>query len=157
MKATRFGAILFALTLLLSIANPVSAVIVDRIIVIVNDTIITQSDLNNAFAPVRKKIEENTTGAEREKLLKSTQEAYLNRMIDNILIEHQAVKLGMAVSDEDVTATIRNILAQKNLSMEDFEKILDKEGISLESYKKDVKEQMMRTKVIRRELRAFVL
>lgn len=156
MKTTRFGAILLSLALLLGISCPAGAVIVDRIIAIVNDTIITQSDLNNAFAPVRKKIEENTTVAEREKVLRDTREAYLNRMIDNILIEQQAAKLGIVVQDEDVTNTIRNILAQKNLTMDDFEKILEQEGMSLDAYKKDVKEQMTRSKVIRRELRTTI-
>ena len=93
---------------------------------------------------------------EREDALRKTQDAYLNQMIDNILIEQQATKLGIVVTDEEVTGAIRNILAQKNLTMSNFEKILDKEDMTLEAYKKDVKEQMTRSKVIRRELKAFI-
>lgn len=156
MKSTRFRATLLIIALFFVFTSPVQAVIVDRIVAIVNDTLITQSDLNNAFEPIRQKIEAQTTGAEREKTLKGAQESILNRMIDNILIEQQAAKLGITVKDEDVTGTIRNILSQKNLTMDDFEKILEKEGLSLDAYKKEVKEQMTRSRVIRRELRIAI-
>jgi peptidyl-prolyl cis-trans isomerase SurA len=156
MKSTRFRATLLIITLFFVFTCPVQAVIMDRIVAIVNDTLITQSDLNNTFEPIRQKIEAQTTGAERETTLKKTQEAILNQMIDNILIEQQATKLGITVKDEEVTGTIRNILSQKNLTMNEFEKILDKEGMSIEAYKQDVKEQMTRSRVIRRELRTAI-
>jgi parvulin-like peptidyl-prolyl isomerase len=156
MKSNRFRATLLIIALFLVFVCPVQAVIVDRIVAIVNDTLITQSDLNNAFDPIRKKIEAQTTGAERENALKNAQDAILNRMIENILIEQEAVKLGITVKDEDVTGTIRNILSQKNLTMSDFEKILEKEGMSLEAYKKEVMEQMTRSRVIRRQLRSAI-
>ena len=156
MKSTRFRTTLLILVLLFVFASPVQAVIVDRIVAIVNDNLITLSDLNNTLDPIRKKIEAQTTGEEREKNLRKAQEAVLNRMIENILIEQQATKLGINIQDEEVTGTIRTILSQKNLTMKDFEKILEKEGMSLESYKKEVKEQMTRSRVIRRELRTAI-
>jgi len=137
-------------------ACPVHAVIVDRIVAIVNDTLITQSDLNSAFEPFRKRIEAQTTGEERESAVKKAQEGMLKRMIDDILIEQEAARLGIKVPDEDVTGTIETILSQKNLKMNDFEKILEKEGMSLEGYKKEVKTQMIRSKVVRRELRTAI-
>jgi parvulin-like peptidyl-prolyl isomerase len=77
-------------------------------------------------------------------------------MIDSILIEQEAAKLGITVQDEEVTGTVKNILSQKNLTLDDFEKILEKEGMSLDAYKKEVKEQMTRSRVIRRELRSAI-
>lgn len=137
-------------------ACPVHAVIVDRIVAIVNDTLITQSDLNSAFEPIRKRIEDQTTDANREATVNKAREGMLNRMIDDILIEQEATRLGIKIPDEDVTGTIETILAQKNLKMDDFEKILEKEGMSLEAYKKEVKQQMIRSKVVRRELRTAI-
>lgn len=156
MKSTRFRATLLTVFMLLVFASPLQAVIVDRIVAIVNDTLITQSDLNSAFEPIRKKIEAQTTGEERESTLKKAQEGMLNRMIDDILIEQESLRLGIKITDEEITGTIQNILAQKNLTMNDFEKILDKEGMSLEGYKKEVKQQMTRSRVIRRELRTAI-
>ncbi len=156
MKTNSLRASLLILAMLIGFAGPAQAVIVDRILAIVNETLITQSDLNSTFEPVRKKIEGSLTGEERENTLKEAREAILNRMIDNILIEQEAVKLGITVQDEEVTGTIKNILSQKNLTMVDFENILEKEGLSLDAYKREVKEQMTRSRVIRRELRANI-
>jgi len=156
MKTTRFRATLLILALLFGLACPAQAVIVDRILAIVNDTLITQSDLNNTFEPVRKKIEVSLTGEQREKTLNEAREAILNRMIDNILIEQEATKLGITVQDEEVTGTIKNILSQRDLTMGDFETILEKEGMSLDAYKKEVREQLIRSRVVRRELRSAI-
>mgnify|MGYP001159362110 CR=1 FL=1 len=156
MMTNRFRGTLVVLALLFGLACPAQAVIVDRILAIVNDTLITQSDLNNTFAPVKKKIEASLSGEEREKTLMEAREAILNRMIDSILIEQEAAKLGITVQDEEVTGTVKNILSQKNLTLDDFEKILEKEGMSLDAYKKEVKEQMTRSRVIRRELRSAI-
>jgi len=156
MKSTGLHTTLLTVFTLLLFACPVHAVIVDRIVAVVNDTLITQSDLNSTFEPIRKRIAAQTSGEERESALKKAQEGMLNRMIDDILIEQEAARLGIKIPDEDVTGAIENILAQKNLTMNDFEKILEKEGMSLEGYKKEVKTQMIRSKVVRRELRTAI-
>jgi len=156
MKTTRFRTVLLILALLFGLACPAQAVIVDRILAIVNDTLITQSDLNNTFEPIRKKIVASLSGEEQEKTLREAREAILSRMIDNILIEQEAAKLGITVQDEEVTGTIKNVISQKDLTMRDFENILEKEGLSLDAYKKEVKEQITRSRVIRRELRSAI-
>ncbi len=156
MKSTGLRTTLLTVFTLLLFACPVHAVIVDRIVAVVNDTLITQSDLNSTFEPIRKRIAAQTSGEERASALKKAQEGMLNRMIDDILIEQEAARLGIKIPDEDVTGAIENILAQKNLTMNDFEKILEKEGMSLEGYKKEVKTQMIRSKVVRRELRTAI-
>ena len=59
MKTHRFiQSLLFVFLVIFGLSATGHAVIVDRIIAIVNDTIITQSDLNNALAPVRKKLKQ---------------------------------------------------------------------------------------------------
>ena len=156
MKSTGLRTTLLTVFTLLLFACPVHAVIVDRIVAVVNDTLITQSDLNSTFEPIRKRIAAQTSGEERASALKKAQEGMLNRMIDDILIEQEAARLGIKIPDEDVTGAIENILAQKNLTMNDFEKILENEGMSLEGYKKEVKTQMIRSKVVRRELRTAI-
>jgi len=156
MKSTELRTNLLVVFTLLFFACPAQAVIVDRIVAVVNDTPITQSELNSSFEPIRKRIAAQPSGEERESTLKKAQEGMLNRMIDDILIEQEATRLGIKIPDEDVTGAIETILAQKNLTMNDFEKILEKESMSLEGYKKEVKTQMIRSKVVRRELRTAI-
>ena len=137
--------------------GPVSAAVVDRIIVIVNNKLITQSDFHNVFDPIKKRIEASLSGSEREKALRETREALLNRMIDNILIDQEAAKMGIVVDDEEISGTIQNILTQRKLTMSDFEKILDQEGLSLEAYRKEIRDQILRSRIVRYELRSLVV
>ena len=131
--------------------------IVDRIVAVAGDEIITMSDLNRAIEPYRKKIEETYREPERGRALAEFRAALLNRLIDASLIEQEAKKNGISVKDEEVTAVIKDILGRKNISIDDFVRGLAGEGLSLESYKKDIKDQMVRMKLIRRAIKSRII
>ena len=83
---------------------PVRAKVVDKIIAVVNDEIITLYEFNKAFEPYRKNIENTYKGNDKEAVIKQTKEAFLQRLIDNMLIEQEAKKsgTGIIVKDEEV-------------------------------------------------------
>ena len=157
MKKSHLCAIGLALVMFTGWICHAQAAIVDRILVIVNNTLITQSDFQNVFDPIKKRIEASLTGHEREKTIAEAREAILNRMIENILIDQEAAKMGIVVDDAEVRETIQNILSQRSLTMSDFEKILDQEGLTLEAYRKEIKDQILRSRIVRRELRSLIV
>jgi peptidyl-prolyl cis-trans isomerase SurA len=130
--------------------------VADRIVAIVNDEALTLSELNRAFDPYQVKLEASYTGAAREEALTETRKTLLTRMIDNLLIEQQARKAGITIRDEEVTGAIKDLLQRRNISQDDFQKALDKEGLPIESYRKGVSEQLMRIRLIQREIKAKV-
>ena len=132
------------------------AEVADRIVAVVNDEVITLSELNSAFEPYQAKIEASYTGAEREKALTETRMVLLNRMIDNLLMEQQARKAGIVIRDEEVTSAIKDLLERRNISQDDLRKALEREGITLEAYKKGVRDQLMRMKLVQREIKSKV-
>ena len=75
---------------------PVSAEVVDRIVAVVNDEIITLYELNAAFEPYRKNIESTYKGNDKETVMKQTKDAFFQRMVDNLLIEQEAKKTGIS-------------------------------------------------------------
>ena len=80
----------------------------------------------------------------------------LNRMIDNLLIEQQSRKTGIVVTDEELMNAIKDLLRRRNISQDDLQKALDREGTTLEVYKKGVREQLMRIRLIQREIKSKV-
>jgi parvulin-like peptidyl-prolyl isomerase len=94
---------------------PSGAAIVDRIVAVVNDDIITLSDLNIAFEPYMQRVEETYKGADKAKILTEGRMTILNRLIDNKLIEQQSKKSGLVVKDEEVMATIKGVLKERNM------------------------------------------
>ncbi len=139
------------------LVQPLSAEVVDRIVAVVNDEVITLSEFNRAFEPYRKKIEETYRGADKERLLSDSRKAFLARLVDASLIAQQAKKNGVSVKDEEIMATIKDILGQRHITLEDFSKELVEDGMSLDAYKKEVGEQMIRSRLIRREIKSRLM
>ena len=143
----------------LLLCAPVRAEVVDKIIAVVNDEIITLYEFNTAFEPYRKNIENTYKGDDKEAVIKQTREAFLQRLIDNMLIEQEGKKSGMGiiVKDEEIMEVLQDMLNKQKLSMQDFLKGLAKEGNTIESVKKEIRGQMMRARLLRREIKSKIL
>ena len=139
------------------LAQPVYAETVDRIVAVVNEDIIILSEFNAAFEPYRRRIEETYKGPERDTALAESRKAFLNRLIDASLIEQEARKNGISVKDEEVAAAIKDIIDRRNLTTDDLANELAKGGLSLGAYKKDIREQMVRMRLIRREIKSKLM
>ena len=122
----------------LLLCAPVRAEVVDKIIAVVNDEIITLYEFNAAFEPYRKNIENTYKGTIKRLSLNKQESVFLQRLIDNMLIEQEAKKsgAGITVKDEEVMEALQDMLAKQNLSMQDFLKILPRKVIPLTLLKK---------------------
>ncbi len=101
-------------------------------------------------------MEATYKGAEREKALTETRLTVLNRMIDDLLMEQQSRKAGIVVRDEDVNNAIEDMLKRRNVSREDLRKALERDGITLEAYRKGMRDQLMRIRLVQREIKSKV-
>jgi parvulin-like peptidyl-prolyl isomerase len=157
-KAYKTG---FAVILaVLLISAPAAAGVADRIVAVVNGEVITLSELHRAFAPYAAHIEANYKGPDKEAFLKQNQAAFLQRMIDQMLIEQEAKKPGAgiaAVKDEEVMAVVKDMLAKNRLTMQAYLKKLAEEGNTLESSKQEIRGQMLRMRLLRREVQSRIL
>lgn len=128
---------------------------IDRIVVIVNEEIITQSD-------VQKYAQQMRTGGfsddlldvdrtPREELLKD-QKKILERMIDAKLIDTEVKKQSMNVTIERVEQEVRNISKQNNISREDLKKALAERGINFSQYQDYIKTGLERQSLIQKEI-----
>jgi peptidyl-prolyl cis-trans isomerase SurA len=140
--------------LMIGAVVPVAGEVVDRIVAIVNDDVITLSELNVTFDPFLKRIEAQLAGKDKEKVVAEGRTTILNRMIDNKLIEQEARKSGIVVKDEEIMGVIRDMLKSRNMQMPDLLQALSKDGMTFDGYKQELKEQLQRQQLIRREIRA---
>ena len=134
----------------------VQAAVADRIVAIVNDQIVTLSELNNAFEPYQARFEASYQGPDREKARAETKLALLNQMIDNLLMEQESRKTGITVRDEDVTDAIADMQKRRKVTPAEFQKALEREGITPDAYRRDIRDQLMRMKLIRRDIKSRV-
>lgn len=135
----------------------VKAEVADRIVAVVNDDVITLSELNEEgsryFQELIKRAPTDQLQAEMEKL----KQEVLSHLIDQRLLDQQAAKLEIKISDEEIGQTIDTILAENNVTREDMKKDLASKGISEEQYKKQLKGQMLQSRLISREIRSKVV
>lgn len=132
------------------------AEVADRIVAVVNDEVITLSELDSAFEPYQAKIEASYRGTGRDNALSDAKMGLLNRMIDNMLMEQQARKAGIVIRDEEVAGAIRDLLERRKISREDMLKALEREGTTLEAYEKGIRDQLKRIRLIQREIKSKV-
>lgn len=130
--------------------------VVDRIVAVVNDEIITLSELNNAFESYQERLKANVQGPDLEKALGEAKATLLNRMIDNLMMEQESRKTGITVRNEEVTEAINDMQRQRKISPDELREALRREGVTLDAYRKDIRDQLVRLKLIRRDIKSKV-
>lgn len=155
MKSCRVISLIILFVMITSTAG--SSEIADKIIAVVNDEIITMKELNTAFDPYLKKIEDTYQGNDKEKVITETKAAILQRIIDAMLIEHEAKKAGASIKEEEVMNVLKDMLSRRNIQMEDFLKKLEHEGSSLSFVKNEIRGQLLRTRLMRKEIKSKIM
>lgn len=149
----RLVALVCTLAVLPSLA---SADVVERVVGTVNNDAIFLSDLRARAAPFLPQVAEARTEAERKSRLKDLYEELLTLLIDEKLIRQIASQSGIRVTDADVDLAVENLRVQNNLTEEQFEEALEAQGFSEEQYRRDLKKQLVRLKVMNERVRARV-
>ncbi len=135
-----------------------SAEVVDRIIAIVNDKIITLSELNLALKPYLARIKSmGRTPEDERQFLYTVREKVLNDLINDKLTYLEAKHYKVTITDDEIDKTIERIKEANYHTDEDFREILAKEGLTIEEYRRDLKEQMLRSRVVDYEVRSKVV
>ncbi len=127
---------------------------IDRIVAIVDDEVITMSELNEKLKPI---IEKNLLTKPSKQQMQTLYNQILPQIIDEKIAENEIKKRNIKVGDEDVDFAINNILLQNSLTKEQLAERLGMEGITLDDYKKDIKNQILRSKLINFAVKAKVV
>lgn len=125
----------------------------DRVVAIVNDDIILDSELRVEMKAVQTKI----TAANGPVLSDAElREQATERLIVHKLQMAEAAELGISVDDETLLKALNNIAERNKLSMEQLERALQREGMSMEYYRENLREQIVLTRLRNREVMARI-
>lgn len=133
------------------------AEIIDRVVAIVNDTVITLSELTAEGEPLFKRIREQAPPAEREDYLQKASEDTLTQLINARLIQERAAEFGLKVEEDEVDKTISNIIRQNNRTREEFLKDLEKIGTSEQAHRETIRRQILESRVVNMEVRSKIV
>ncbi len=145
MGKNKRSAIITLILLFLSIVNVIHAQIIDRIVALSGEDLILLSNLKKAL--MVKNIED------LKKIPREKQEAALDELIERSLLSQKAKKLGITVLEKEIDEEIENVKAINNITTEILEEALKKEGVSLQDYRNIIRHQIVKAKIISREIR----
>lgn len=130
--------------------------LVDRVAAVVNQDIITQSELDMLFRPVYEQIKRDYKGANLQSELESLRLKLLNQLIEDRLVAQEAEKLGIVVTDEEIAEEMKEF--KKQFPDETaFQKELELSGISQADVEKRFKERIAITKLHQGIIRGRVI
>ncbi|GAB4270997.1 MAG: SurA N-terminal domain-containing protein [Deferrisomatales bacterium] len=126
-------------------AGSAQAVIVDGVAAVVNGTVLTRSEVEEALA-----LDRRTGRAAGEETL----EKALDHLIERALVAQEAEHLGIRVTEEEVDSAVGEIQRRNGMSPESFRAALTAQGMDYEKYLEEVRYEILRMKVASRVLRA---
>ena len=151
-------AFLFCGVVLLIVPGAGGAEIVDRIVAVVNDDIISMFEMNQTVKPFTERLKTLDYPAEKEKkLLLKIREDVLNRLIDEKLADQEIKRVRINVSREEVDNAIERFKETNDLTDERLKEALKRDGISMVEYRKHIRDQILRGKLVNREVQSKIV
>jgi peptidyl-prolyl cis-trans isomerase SurA len=140
------------------IINAKSAEIVDRIVAVVNDDVITLIELNSSLKPYTEKIGSLGYPPEKEQeLLFKVRKDMLDRLINQKIEDQEIKRLKVDISEEQIDQTIERIKETNYLTDEQLRAALAKDGLTMEEYRKKIKSQILRTRLVNLKVKSKIV
>jgi peptidyl-prolyl cis-trans isomerase SurA len=125
---------------------------------VVNSDIITLYDLNRAFKPYEENIKALQYAPEKERqTLFQVRKDLLDQLIDSKLADQEIERAQINVDEREIDQTIERIKETRSLTDEQLREGLTRQGMTLAEYRKEIKEQILRTKLVNREVKSKIV
>jgi len=140
------------------LAQTDDAVLVDRIVAVVNDEIITLFDLNKMLKPYITNIKALGYSAEKEReTLFQVRKDLLDQLISQKLTDQEVKRFNIQINELEIDKAVEQIKEARSYTDEDLRNGLAQQGLTLEDYRKEIKEQILRSRVVNREIKSKVV
>ena len=153
-----WGVLTFSVAVFSINAQAEEPLVVDRIVAVVNDEIITLYDLNETLKPYEENIQAlgYAPAKARETLFKLRADL-LNKLIDRKLADQQIKKNNLTISTQEIDMAIERLKESRSYTDEDLRAGLAEQGMTLEEYRENLKKQLLRGKLVNREIKSKIV
>jgi peptidyl-prolyl cis-trans isomerase SurA len=121
----------------------------DRVVAVVNDDVITQTELAARLEETRKQLVAEKIALPPDPVLRRQ---ILERLVVERIQLQQATQAGMRVSDNDIDQAIEKVTRHNNVTAEELRKRLQAQGISQDSYRAQMRDQLLIQQLQEREV-----
>jgi len=145
----------FVATLLLAVAGHAAeraasrVVLLDRIVAVVNDQVITRRDLGDRMKSVLAQLRQQGTPLPPNDVL---ERQVLERMIQTRAQLQLARDTGLRVDDATLDSAIGRIATNNRVSVPELRSLVEKDGISFSKYREDLRDEIVVVRLREREV-----
>lgn len=116
----------------------------DRIVAVVNDEVILESELMEMQQTVRQQLRQRGAAIPPGDILSKQ---VLERLIIQSLQLQRAEQVGVRVGDDALNAALKQIAANNNMNLRQFRDVLEDDGFSFSNFRDTIREEMIITRL----------
>ncbi|WP_136796790.1 peptidylprolyl isomerase [Desulfosediminicola ganghwensis] len=159
-SAARGVAALICFTFVTLFTTPLplqAAQLVDKVVAVVNNEIITLSELNEEGKTVFKRIAATTPANQLEDTLMHAREDILDSLIDKRLIAQKAAENHIRVADSEVDAALDSTIRRNGITKEMLLVKLAEAGLDEATYRSTLRSQILQSKLVGAEVHSKIV
>jgi len=127
--------------------------LVDRIVVVVNDDLVLESEVQDEIRSyLEMEPDALPVGPDREAALAELREIVIEGLVGRKLMDQAVVRLGITVEEMEVQAQLGETARMNSMSVEQLKSQLARQGIPLEEFLVDLREQLKQFKLFQAEI-----
>ena len=128
--------------------------LVDRIVAVVNKEVITASELSEAIGAAERHLRRRGTPPPERELL---ERQMLERLILDKAQLQMARETGIRVDEVQLDRAVQRIAEQNRMTLAEFRGALERDGVSFDAYREDLREQIVLSRLREREVNDKIL
>ncbi|TKB06621.1 SurA N-terminal domain-containing protein [Desulforhopalus sp. IMCC35007] len=135
----------------------VAAEMVDKVVAVVNDDIITLSELEAETSSIYKVLSKSNSAENLSGTLEEARQLALDKMIDRTLMEQKAKQYNLTVSKEEIDAAYDHMRSNMSLSDSEFRQKLETSGMTAEEYRSKLHDNILQSKILSVDVRSKIV
>ena len=136
-----------------------SGVLLDKVVAIVNDGIVTQSELDEQIAVVMERLDQQNAERRSQNLAplppppeEELRKQVLDRLVLQELQVQRADRMGLEASDEQVNAALADIAQRNGIALAQLPAALSQQGINYAAFRDNIRKEIIQQLLHRREV-----
>jgi len=121
----------------------------DRIVAVVDDDVITQTELDSKLDSVVKQLRQQNVALPGEDTLRKQ---VLERLILTRIQLQLAARSGIQVDDDTLNRTISTVAAQNKLTLSEFRNVLERDGVDFAQFREEMRDEIVLRKLRQRQV-----
>jgi peptidyl-prolyl cis-trans isomerase SurA len=114
--------------------------LLDRVVAIVNDGVVLNSDLDAEVTAVTQRLREQKLELPPQNVLR---QQVLERLVLQEIQVQRAGKAGVKVSDENVNAALQDVAKRNGMTLTQLPEALARQGVDYATYREDIRREIM--------------